>query len=147
MSKEPGAIQDYACKKHGGKDLSWEIDIRDVPAGTVSLVLIMDDPDAQPVAGKTWVHWNVSNIPADTATASLEKRGQKIGVGKLGNNSSRKKGYQGMCPPNGEHKYILAVYAIDIEFEKRLDKVTREKFEKKYQDNIIGKAEISGRWG
>ena len=39
--------QDYACKKHGGKDLSWEIDIRDVPAGTVSLVLIMDDPDAQ----------------------------------------------------------------------------------------------------
>ena len=137
----------YACTKQGGKDHSWEIDIRDIPAGTISLVLIMDDPDARPVAGKTWVHWNVSNIPSDTESIPSKKRGEKIGLGKLGYNSSKKKSYQGMCPPNGEHKYTLAVYALNAEFKKRLNKITREKFEKKYEDIIIDKAEISGRWG
>ncbi len=105
--------------------MSWEIDIRDVPAGAVSLVVIMDDPDAQPVAGRTWVHWNVSNLPADTKSLPSKKKGK--GIGKLGNNSSRSRGYQGMCPPNGEHKYVLVVYALNAEFKKRLDKVTRER--------------------
>ena len=137
----------YACSKHGGKDHSWEITISDTPAGTVSLVVIMDDPDARPVAGRTWVHWNVSNIPADTKSLPSTKRGKKLGVGKLGYNSSVSKSYGGMCPPNGEHKYILAVYALNVEFKKTLDKRTRKKFEKKHKDKIIGKAEISGRWG
>ena len=52
----------YACSKQGGKHHSWELNIRDVPAGTVSLVVIMDDPDAKPVTGYTWVHWNASNM-------------------------------------------------------------------------------------
>lgn len=50
-------------------------------------------------------------------------------------------------PPNGEHKYTLAVYALNVEFKKTLDQMTRKKFERKYKDKIIGKAEISGRWG
>lgn len=137
----------YACSKQGGKDHSWEIDIHDVPDGTVSLVVIMDDPDAKSVIGKTYVHWNVSNIPFDTVSIPSTKRGKKIGVGTLGYNGSRGKSYQGMCPPNGEHKYTLAVYALNIEFTKRLSKITRERFSKKYEDMIIGKAEISGRWG
>jgi hypothetical protein len=107
----------------------------------------MDDPDAQSVAGKTWVHWNVSNIPSDTESLPSKKRGKKIGSGDLGYNTSKKRAYQGMCPPNGEHRYVLAVYALNAEFDKRIDDMTREKFEKKYKDMILGKAEISGRWG
>ena len=137
----------YACAKQGGKDHSWEINIRDVPDGAATLVIIMDDPDAQSVAGKTWVHWNVSNIPSDTESLPSKKRGKKIGSGDLGYNTSRKRAYQGMCPPNGEHRYVLAVYALNAEFDKRIDDMTREKFETKYKDMILGKAEISGRWG
>jgi Raf kinase inhibitor-like YbhB/YbcL family protein len=124
----------YACSKQGGKDHSWKINIRDVPDVGVTLVIIMDDPDAQSVIGKTYVHWNVCNIPVDTESLPAKKRGKKIGSGELGYNGSRKKSYQGMCPPNGEHKYILAVYALNDELKKRLDNMTREKFEKKYQD-------------
>jgi len=137
----------YACSKHGGKDHSWEITISDTPAGAVSLVVIMDDPDARAVAGQTWVHWNVTNIPADTKSLPSTKRGKKLGIGKLGYNSWASKSYGGMCPPNGVHKYILAVFALNVEFKKTLDKITRKRFEKKYKDKIIGKAEISGRWG
>jgi Raf kinase inhibitor-like YbhB/YbcL family protein len=135
----------YACSRQGGKHHSWELNIRDVPAGTVSLVIIMDDPDAKSVAGRTWVHWNATNIAGDTQTIPSMKAGKKIG--KRGYNSKSEKGYQGMCPPNGEHKYILAVYALKVEFKKTLDAMTRKKFEKKYKDKIIGKAEVSGRWG
>jgi Raf kinase inhibitor-like YbhB/YbcL family protein len=137
----------YACSKQGGKDHSWEITINDTPSEAVSLVIIMDDPDAQPVAGKTWVHWNVSNIPADTKSLPSKKRGKKLGVGKLGYSSRASKSYHGMCPPNGEHKYTLAVYALNVEFKKTLDQMTRKRFERKYKDKIIVKAEISGRWG
>jgi Raf kinase inhibitor-like YbhB/YbcL family protein len=144
--KDGGKLpKNYACSNQGGKHHSWELSIRDVPAGTVSLVVIMDDPDAMSAAGRTWVHWNATNIAGDTQTIPSVKAGKKIG--KSGYNGSGLKGYQGMCPPDGEHKYILAVYALKVEFKKTLDKVTRKKFEKKYKDKIIGKAEISGRWG
>lgn len=136
--------KDYACSRQGGKNQSWELSIRDVPLGTVSLVIIMDDPDARSVAGKTWVHWNTVNIAADTKSIPSVKGGKKIG--KRGYNTNGDKGYGGMCPPNGEHEYILAVYALKVEL-KKLNDTTRKRFEKKYKEKIIAKAEISGRWG
>jgi Raf kinase inhibitor-like YbhB/YbcL family protein len=42
--------------------LSWDT----VPAGTQSIALILDDPDAP---GKTWVHWVIYNIPANKQPA------------------------------------------------------------------------------
>ena len=40
--------------------LSWDT----APAGTQSIALILDDPDAP---GKTWVHWVIYNIPANSS--------------------------------------------------------------------------------
>ena len=45
-----------------GEDISPELDWFGTPEGTVSLALIMDDPDA-PMG--TWVHWVVYNMPMD----------------------------------------------------------------------------------
>ena len=49
------------------EDLSPELVFEDIPAGTKSLVLIADDPDApDPKAPKyLWLHWLVINLPAD----------------------------------------------------------------------------------
>ncbi len=40
--------------------LSW----KDVPKGTKSFVLVMEDYDAVPVSGFSWIHW-VALIPGD----------------------------------------------------------------------------------
>jgi Raf kinase inhibitor-like YbhB/YbcL family protein len=52
----------YTCD---GKDLSPPLAWSNVPEGTRSLVLIVDDPDApDPAAPKmTWVHWVLYNLP------------------------------------------------------------------------------------
>ncbi len=50
-----------------GGDVSPPLNWSDLPAGTKSLALIVDDPDApDPKAPKmTWVHWVLYNLPAD----------------------------------------------------------------------------------
>src|SRR5215510_15991555 len=53
----------YTCEGRGiSPPLAWS----DLPAGTKSLALIVDDPDApDPAAPKmTWVHWVLYNLPA-----------------------------------------------------------------------------------
>ena len=53
----------YTCE---GKDVSPPLAFGGAPAGTKSLALIVDDPDApDPSAPQmTWVHWVLYNIPA-----------------------------------------------------------------------------------
>ena len=55
----------YTCE---GEDLSPPLAFSGVPAGTKSLVLIVDDPDApDPKAPKmTYVHWVLFDLPPDT---------------------------------------------------------------------------------
>jgi hypothetical protein len=81
-----------------------------VPEGTVSLALIMDDPDA---AAKPWVHWVMYNI--DPKTTGLAE-GVSIGtIGALSGTTSFKSfGYGGPCPPKGagNHHYIFTLYAL-----------------------------------
>ena len=55
-------------QKYGYKNenLSIPLKISEIPEGTKSLALIMDDPDAMGVAGKVWVHWVLWNISPNT---------------------------------------------------------------------------------
>ena len=50
----------YTCT---GDNISPALAWTDAPAGTKSLALIMDDPDAP---GGTWVHWVLYNLPPET---------------------------------------------------------------------------------
>lgn len=93
----------YTCD---GEDMSPPVAIDNVPGGTVSLVLIMDDPDAP---RGTWDHWVLFNMPATTTRLG---EGSAI-PGVSGNNSWGRTGYGGPCPPNGEHRYLFKVYALD----------------------------------
>ena len=54
----------YTCD---GQDISPELSWTEIPVGTKSLVLIVDDPDAPDPADPkmTWVHWVLYNIPPD----------------------------------------------------------------------------------
>jgi Raf kinase inhibitor-like YbhB/YbcL family protein len=102
----------YSCK---GEDKSPALEWQAPPAGTQSLALVMDDPDA-PVG--TWVHWVVYNLSADTLSlpegTSVAKGKASLPAGTLqGKNSWGRQDYGGPCPPSGTHRYFFRLYALD----------------------------------
>ncbi len=87
-----------------GDDLSPPLEIAGIPDGTVSLVLVMDDPDAP---RGTWDHWVAFDIPP---VASIPEAVVELGQG--GRNSWGRIGYGGPCPPSGTHRYVFTVHAL-----------------------------------
>ncbi len=118
-------------------DLTWE----GVPSQAMSLVLIMDDPDA-PMG--TWDHLVIYNIPTSQTyfLESLRKLPPDI---KFGLNSWRKAVWGGPCPPDREHRYFFRLYAIDkkLHFDKLPDK---KEILTAIKDHIIASAELMGRY-
>ena len=127
-----------------GANLSPTLVWSGVPAGTKSLALIVDDPDApDPAAPKmTWVHWVLYNIPPG-------EKGLKEGIAELpagtlqGYNDWKRAGYGGPCPPIGRHRYFFRLYALDAVLDD-LGSPTRGKLEKSLQGHVIAHAELVG---
>lgn len=94
----------YTCD---GDDINPPLEISDIPEKTKSMVIIVEDPDAQ---SKIWAHWVVWNIPPRTETIEEDSLpiGATQGVNDFGN-----KGYMGPCPPSGIHRYRFKVYALN----------------------------------
>jgi Raf kinase inhibitor-like YbhB/YbcL family protein len=112
----PGAVipKKHTCE---AADVSPALEWSGPPAGTVSLALIMDDPDAP--AG-TWVHWVLWNLPASAHgfPEAVAKQDQLDDGTRQGRNSFRKIGYNGPCPPPGKpHRYFFRLYALDEKLE------------------------------
>ena len=82
-----------------------------VPEGTLSFVLICEDPDAP--LPEPFAHWLVYDIPA-TATMLDESTRNTSREGK---NSNLKVGYTGAAPPRGHgaHHYHFQIFALDAE--------------------------------
>ena len=135
----------YTCQ---GEDIAPDLKWEGVPENTVSLVLIVDDPDApDPAAPKmTWVHWVVYNIPPDTngfpegATSVDLPDGAKNGI-----NDWKRTGYGGPCPPIGRHRYYHKLYALDTVI-KGLNNPTKAKVEAAMKGHIIAQAELVGTY-
>jgi Raf kinase inhibitor-like YbhB/YbcL family protein len=89
---------------HSGPNLSPQFSISDIPAGTKSFALIMDDPDAWGFVH--WVmYWNNANI------TSLAENTIPSGAVQ-GTNTAGLIGYLGPCPPS-DHRYNIRVYALN----------------------------------
>jgi len=91
----------YTCD---GEGKNPPIHIGDVPEGTHSLALIVEDPDAP---GKIFDHWIMWNIPV------LETIEEDSTPGVIGKNSKGQNNYTGPCPPDGIHRYFFKLYAVD----------------------------------
>ena len=89
-----------------------ELEIENVPNGTESLVLVFDDPDAQPVVGFTFDHWLVWDIPPDIGTIP---RGwtPSSDKGTVGYNDFVDTTYDGPSPPDETHTYRFKLVALD----------------------------------
>jgi Raf kinase inhibitor-like YbhB/YbcL family protein len=92
----------FTCK---GNDTPPPLSWSGLPAGTASIALVMDDPDAP--AG-TFTHWVVFNLPA---TATGIAGGRLPSGAAQARNSGGQATYIGPCPPSGTHHYRFTIYA------------------------------------
>jgi Raf kinase inhibitor-like YbhB/YbcL family protein len=111
---EGGAIPArYTCE---GEDVSPPLHWDGVEANVRSLVLIVDDPDApDPKAPKrTWVHWVLYNLPAQSRGLDEAAAPAELPAGtQEGMNDFQRGAYGGPCPPIGRHRYFFKLYALD----------------------------------
>ena len=131
----------YTCD---GADVSPPLNWEALPAGTKSLALVCDDPDA-PVG--TWVHWVYYDIPAETeglpeSVATDEHPAQG---GTQGINDFRKIGYGGPCPPGGTHRYYFKLYALDTTLNLSPG-ATKKQVLKAMENHIIGQTQLMGKY-
>jgi Raf kinase inhibitor-like YbhB/YbcL family protein len=130
----------YTCD---GKSISPPLAWSGTPAGTRSLVLIMDDPDA-PMG--TFVHWVIYNIPAE-AMGLPEGVSQDAALADgsaQGQNSARRTGYTGPCPPGGTHRYFFKLYALDTTLS--LSAANKESLLQAMQGHILAQGELMGTY-
>jgi Raf kinase inhibitor-like YbhB/YbcL family protein len=109
----------YTCDD---ADLSPPLAWDDVPNGTKSFALIVDDPDApDPAAPKTvYVHWVLYDIPAATRSLPEGTTTKTLPEGtRAGPNDFGHKNYGGPCPPIGQHRYFHKLYALDTSLGDR----------------------------
>lgn len=127
----------YTCK---GRDINPPLDISGVPRETMSLVLVMDDPDAP---SGTWDHWVVFDI--DPNVRSIGEDSQPP-PGVAGTGSGGELSYQGPCPPSGVHRYVFTLYALNRKLSLP-EGSSKQAVLNALNGQVIGRAELIGRYG
>lgn len=120
-----------------GENVNPPLSFLDIPENTKSLVLIVDDPDAQ---AKIWIHWTVFNI--DPTVSEIAKNCVPQG-GVEGMTDFGKPGYGGPCPPSGTHRYFFKLYALDITLNLSQN-ADKKAIEDAMQGHIFASAELVG---
>jgi Raf kinase inhibitor-like YbhB/YbcL family protein len=131
-----------------GLDISPPLEWSSLPAGTKSLALVVDDPDApDPKAPKrTWVHWVLYNLPP-----SIQKLPEGISSPDLppgarqGLNDWKRTGYGGPCPPVGRHRYVHKLYALNTMLPD-LNKPTKAELEAAMEGHVLARGELIGTY-
>lgn len=133
----------YTCD---GENSIPPLAIEGVPQGTVSLTLIVDDPDIpESVAARLgkdeFDHWVVFNIPPSQT---------RIGEGDIpdglqGANSAGSTRYTGPCPPDGEHRYLFKLYALDTMLALR-EGATKEEVLTEMEGHVLESTTLMGRY-
>ena len=131
-------------KKYGYKhgNFSPPLTFEDIPKNTISLALIMDDPDAKAAVGKEWTHWLVWNIYPNT-NQFLENSLPKNII--LGTTDFEMIGYGGPAPPDKEHTYIFRLFALSTLLDLKQGS-TKSELEKSFKNSIIEVSELRGRY-
>ncbi len=122
-----------------GDDLSPPLEWTRPPAGTVSLALCVDDPDAGRHPFTHWLAWGLepeAGVLAEGRPAPAE-----------GRNDFGAPGYRGPCPPPGTpHRYVFRLFALDAEpglgsSDRRLS------FDRAIDGHVLETAELTGLFG
>ena len=130
----------YTCD---GESISPELAWAQVPAGTASFALIMEDPDA-PI--KNFTHWVIFNLPPDTqGLPEAVPKDATLANGALqGKNGGGSTRYIGPCPPKGSpHHYRFTLYAMDTSLDLTAG-ASKDQLLQAMEGHIIGQAQLIG---
>jgi len=133
---------EFTCN---GRDISPSLSWKGIPAGTKSIALIMDDPDAP---RGTFVHWVLYNILAETLKLPggmpLDQTltdGSMQGISDFG-----RSGYGGPCPPPGKpHRYYFKIYALDTKLNLPPG-ASKKQVENAMKGHILEMGELMGKY-
>jgi Raf kinase inhibitor-like YbhB/YbcL family protein len=134
----------YTCE---GEDVSPPLAFGGVPAGTKSLALIVDDPDApDPKAPKrVWAHWLVYNLPPGSEGLPEDASQKGLPPGAVTGLSDRKQtAYHGPCPPIGRHRYFHKLYALDTTLPDKA--LTKAELEAAISGHVLAEAALMGTY-
>jgi Raf kinase inhibitor-like YbhB/YbcL family protein len=132
---EEGSIPvKFTCK---GEGINPTLTIDQVPEGTQSMALIMEDPDT---AKGTFTHWVLFDIqPANSI-------GENSSQGVSGLNGHGKMGYTPPCPPSGVHRYLFHVYALKDSLTLKPG-ADRSAVEKAMDGHVLASGTLMARYG
>jgi hypothetical protein len=131
-----------------GTDVSPALEWAGLPAGTRSLALVVDDPDApDPRAPRmTWVHWVLYDLPpAATGLPEGVARDALPAGTHQGVNDWKRTGYGGPCPPIGRHRYFFKLYALDAPLGD-LGAPTKARLEAVMKGHVLAEARLMGTY-
>ena len=133
----------YTCR---GSDVSPPLQWQDIPHGTQSLALIVEDADASEPGepDSAWVHWLVYNLPPNCQQLGEGIQPSTLPKGaQLGLNDWKAVDYCGPCLVNGRHHYRYTLYALDTVLPN-LGNVSKRKLFKLMQPHILATSKLIG---
>lgn len=128
-----------------GKDISPALAWTAPPAGTKSIALIMDDPDAP---NGTWTHWVVYGVKPTVKALpeDVQKATEVKGLCLQGQNDFSKPGYGGPCPPPGPaHNYKFKLYALSVEITLK-GGASKAELESAMKDKILAQSTLTAKY-
>ena len=131
-----------------GEDLSPEFMISDVPEGTVSFAIILDDLDV-PFC-KSFTHWIIWNIPVTDVIPEGLPGGLIIHepIYACQGVAWGKHRYRGPKQPlfiRKEHRYVFAVYALDCRLDIS-EKSCRNELLDAMRGHVLAEARLIGKY-
>ena len=123
-----------------GENVSPALGWSGIPEGTISLALIVHDPDAPTPGG--FVHWLGWGIRADAGGLDEGESAPAEGTNDFG-----EPGYGGPCPPpgHGPHRYFHRLYALDRELDLD-DGASRQQFERAIEGGVLAEGQLMGTY-
>ncbi|KAI3759897.1 hypothetical protein L1987_50282 [Smallanthus sonchifolius] len=126
------------------KDISPPLEWYNVPEGTKTLALVVEDIDPdRPLV--PWTVWVVINIPPtlkglpEGFSGKEEDTGGDYASVKEGNNDLKVPGWRTPKLPSTGHRFEFKLYALDDEIDLG-NKVTKEKLVEAIDGHVIGEA-------
>jgi Raf kinase inhibitor-like YbhB/YbcL family protein len=129
-----------------GKDASPPLQWTAAPAGTKSLALICDDPDAP--RAEPWVHWVIYDLPGTALDLpeGVPTTGSLSSGAKQGRNDFGNTGYGGPAPPRGKpHRYFFKLFALDAMLNLK-EGATKKQVEEAMKVHVLAEGQLMGTY-